>query len=91
MRHRVTSALVLLLCVLFHSGCNIVDTTEKFFNSRPPDYADGTEITDDKWMETAGKDGRGNRGREVDPDPWWGRLVMSKKARDIEGNLGIDH
>jgi hypothetical protein len=42
------------------------------------------------WEEQVGKDARGNRPRERDPDPWWQRYVMSEKARAIERNLGID-
>lgn len=91
MRTRILLAFCLTSCLVFQSGCNIVDSTEAFFNSRPPDYTDGTETFDEHWTSTAGKEGRGNRARQQDPDSWWGRLIMSRKARDIENNLGIDH
>ena len=44
------------------------------------------EIEDDKWA-SVGQQGRGNRALEDENDPVKG-LIMSRKAQDIERNLG---
>jgi hypothetical protein len=44
------------------------------------------EIEDDKWA-SVGQQGRGNRALEDENDPVKG-IIMSKKAQDIERNLG---
>ncbi|MCA9048652.1 MAG: hypothetical protein KDA89_07980 [Planctomycetaceae bacterium] len=43
----------------------------------------------DEWG-FVGDEGRADQDRERDPDRWWQNLIMSKEARDIERNLGID-
>ena len=45
------------------------------------------EIEDDKWA-SVGQQGRGNRALEDENDPVKG-IIMSKKAQDIERNLGF--
>ncbi len=44
------------------------------------------EIEDDKWA-SVGQQGRGNRALEDENDPVKG-IIMSRKAQDIERNLG---
>ena len=44
------------------------------------------EMEDDKWA-SVGQQGRGNRALDDENDPVKG-IIMSKKAQDIERNLG---
>lgn len=94
---RVRQALLttLAISILATSGCQLVpgtrsaDTTE-WGSLRPLDgYDDTMESEDDPWA-SVGVEGRGDRPREQDPDPWYKNNVMSSKARAIERNMGID-
>ena len=70
-------------------GCAQLSSMRSYLTSN--DYRDGTEEVNDNWTATAGTEGRGDKMREVDPDPWWTLNLMSPKAREIERNMGIDH
>ena len=91
-------ALVFLLCGLFlQTGCTVLKPmnemtrhTLRKFRLKPTDYRDPTQEEDDNW-EFVGQLARGNRSRENELDSWWGKYVMSEKARSIERNFGIDH
>ncbi|MFQ5731870.1 MAG: hypothetical protein ACE5KM_07940 [Planctomycetaceae bacterium] len=75
--------------VLGNSGCAELKALRRDLASN--DYVDDTEVVNNSWTSIAGKDGRGDKMRETDPDPLWTLNVMSEKARDVERNLGIDH
>lgn len=75
-------------CELMHGGRELADETVRTLKPKSSDYRDTTEEESDEWA-FVGRDARGNRPREQDPDPWWQRFVMSEKARSIESNLGI--
>jgi hypothetical protein len=64
-----------------------VQTALKF---RPDDRRDPTDEVD-AWTTEVGMDARGNRPRDVDPDGWWGKYVISEKHREIERSLGVDY
>ena len=87
----VTAAAMLSLptgCALVDKGKEVSRQTWKVFKPRPTDYRDPTEEESDEW-EFVGKEARGDRPLEKEPDPIK-RLIMSPKARNIERNLGID-
>ena len=92
------SFLFLFLCGLFlQTGCTVLEPmnemtrhTLRRFRLKPTDYRDPTQEKDDNW-EFVGQLARGDRPREKDPDSWWGKYVMSEKARSIERNFGIDY
>jgi len=77
-------------------GCQVMDTQQPATSAansawklNAGDYRDSVEESVDPW-EFVGRDARGGRSREVDPDPWYRRLFMSSKARAIESNVGIE-
>ncbi|MBI1347855.1 hypothetical protein GC163_16385 [bacterium] len=78
-----------MLCGLlaFTVGCQTFNKSANWDGSPPkqsePDLEDEEP---DKWA-SVGKEGRGNRALEDENDPLK-PLLMSKKARDIERNLG---
>jgi hypothetical protein len=92
------SFLFLFLCELFlQTGCAVLEPmnemtrqTLRLMKPNPNDYRDPTEEEDSNW-EFVGQLGRGDRLREKDTDSWWGKYIMSEKARSIERNFGIDH
>jgi hypothetical protein len=87
--------LALLLFSMLTTGCQVVDATREMtrqsvsmFTPRGFDERDATEESGDEWGEV-GKEARGDRVIERDPDQWWRKHVMSSKARSVEGNLGF--
>lgn len=77
--------------ILPATGCALTDTSRGLFGLfKPSGERDDTDEGNEDWEEQVGKDARGNRPREKDPDAWWQKYVMSEKARAIERNLGID-
>ena len=92
------SFLILFLCGLFlQTGCTVLEPmnemtrqTLRLMRPNPNDYRDPTEEEDNNW-DFVGQLARGDRAREKDPDSWWGKYIMSEKARSIERNFGIDH
>ena len=87
----------LLGCILTSSGCAVVDASREVAasvrNAITPRTWDRRDPTDevDSWTSEVGMDARGNRTRDKDPDAWWGKYVVSDKAREIEKNLGVDY
>ena len=88
LRFLSNSCLVLLLsCAV---GCELTSSNDSNWSVLPnEDYRDPTDEENDEWS-FAGKEARGDRPRERDPDRWWRKYVMSPKARSIERNMGID-
>ena len=85
------------LCVL-QSGCLLMEPvqemgrqTRRMFTFRPGDYRDMTDEETEDWTNNVGREARANQRFEQDPDPWWGKWIMSAKARSIERNVGIEH
>lgn len=72
-------------------GCQLTESDDGTNWSAMPneDYRDPTDEENDEWA-FAGKEARGDRPRERDPDRWWRKYIMSPKARSIERNMGID-
>lgn len=77
-------------CGVMDAGRSMTDSMRSAFSFRPSDRRDPTDEVDG-WTSEVGMDGRGNRPRDKDPDPWWGRYVISEKHREIERNLGVDY
>lgn len=78
-------------------GCNLVQSpvsaTQQMmgmFRANPSDWTDSSTEDDGEW-DFVGDEGRAEYAREQDPDPWFGRFIISDKARSIERNLGIDY
>ena len=88
--------LFLFLCGLFlQTGCTVLEPmnemtrqTLRLMKPNPDGYRDLTDEEDTNW-DFVGQIGRGDRPREKDPDSWWGKYVMSEKARSIERNFGV--
>ena len=79
-----------------HCGCQVFNRQQVLGNAtsqsvklHSSDYRNPAEESVDPW-EFVGRDARGGRPREVDPDPWYRRIFMSSKARAIESNVGIE-
>lgn len=87
-RNMIGSA-VLVFVALTCCGC--VGPGRSLMN--PFTVTDRRDPTDevDSWTSEVGMDARGNRARDNDPDPWWGKYVISEKHREIERNLGVDY
>ncbi|MBT4863700.1 MAG: hypothetical protein HON53_01085 [Planctomycetaceae bacterium] len=97
MRGIVCAFLLGGLCVL-QSGCALTESadamtrfTKRTFTFRPGDYRDMTNEETDDWSNNVGKEGRANQRFEKDPDSWWGKYIISAKARSIDRNLGIEY
>jgi len=96
MNHRCLVWCWVVIVVSTHAGCQVLNTSRSSENPlgsssslQPSDYRNTTEEESDPW-EFVGRDARGGRPREVDPDPWYRRMFMSAKARAIESNVGIE-
>ena len=63
--------------------------TWQMMRPKGTDYRDDSSDDIDDWS-FVGDEARGDRPKEMDPDPWWQQYVMSSKARSIERNLGIE-
>ena len=84
------------LLTLLATGCHLLEhpknASRRFGRMFTPKPFDG-EVADDDHGEWnfVGDEGRADYAREQDPDPWFGKYLMSDKARSIERNLGIDY
>jgi hypothetical protein len=94
---RSACLIVLGLLLAWQSGCLLMESAKEFgrhtkrqFTFRPGDYRDLTEEEADDWVGEVGREGRGDRPMEKDPDQWWRTFMMSEKARSIERNVGIE-
>lgn len=89
---------VILCCgLLLQTGCSTMYSMHqatqqslRAFRPKATDYRDPTEEEDHNW-DYVGEIARGDRVREKEVDGFWGKYVMSEKARSIERNIGIDH
>ena len=77
-------------CAVMDAGREMGASVRNVFTGRPTDRRDPTDEVD-SWTSEVGMDARGNRARDKDPDPWWGKYVISEKHREIERNLGVDY
>ena len=87
--------LTLLLLTFSLTGCAVIEAgnemalfTWKAMKPRPTDYKSPFDDDGSEW-DSVGKDGRGDRKKEYDPDPWYQKYIMSEKANSIERNVGI--
>ena len=79
---------ILLMSLLGGSGCSGFKSMAHAL--KPGDYANPTELESEQWIQQAGMEARGDRGRESSGDPaWYRQHVMSEKARDIERHFNI--
>ena len=79
------------------AGCSIVESPRtamrrmtRSFTPNPVDSGDDSDEDDGQW-DFVGDEGRADYDRERDPDPWFGKYIISDKARAIERNLGVDY
>ncbi len=96
----IRSRLILLLASLIGlqlAGCAMVESPRsamrrmtRTFTPRPTDIGEDAAEDDGQW-DFVGDEGRVDYDRERDPDPWWGKMFVSDKARAIERNLGVDY
>lgn len=84
------------LLILSLTGCAMVEhpgtamrRMKRMFTPNPTDWDSEASEDSGEW-DFVGEEGRGDRQRERDPDPWFKRYLMSEKANSIERNLGID-
>ena len=96
MGNRLIVSVVLASTLSLQTGCSLFESSREFtrqslraFKPRPTDYRDFTEEEDDEWG-FVGKEARGHRELEKDPDPWFKKYFMSEKARNIDRNLGFE-
>lgn len=89
--------LCLILLLLTTAGCNLVESPKsasrrftRMFTPNSRDWTDPAHEDHGEW-DFVGDEGRAEFEREQDPDPWYGKHLMSDKARSIERNLGIDY
>lgn len=94
------SRLILLIASLIGmqlAGCAMVESPRsamrrmtRMFTPRPTDTGEEIDNDDGEW-DFVGDEGRADCDRERDPDPWYGKYIISDKARAIERNLGVDY
>ncbi len=89
--------LTFLLLSLMTAGCALVEAPgaaarrmTRMFTPNPTDWTDDGAEDNGEW-DFVGDEGRAGYTREQDPDPWFGRYLMSEKARAIERNFGVDY
>lgn len=89
MRGRWISLVLLLGFAAAGAGCASVRNS--FFQRHFVDSPDPTDSKAETWVSDAGKEARGDRTREKDPDGFWLKHIYSEKHRSIERNLGVDY
>ena len=79
------------------AGCAMVESPRvamrrmtRQFTPNPVDNGDDSDKDKGEW-DFVGDEGRADYHRELDPDPWWGKIFVSEKARSIERNCGVDY
>ncbi len=97
MPRQIVFAIVGITALSVGNGCALLNQTQEFtrqsfraMTPRSSDYYDPSEAVEDDWS-IVGHEGRGDTPLEQDPDPWWGKYIMSPKARAIEQNLGFQY
>lgn len=94
------SAWVWLVLPVVFGGCAAFELTDELYREAKRttrlfaldgQKTDADAPEEDPWAEV-GKEANALSGREVvtENDDWWGRYVMSDKARQIERNLGVE-
>ncbi|MCX7388029.1 MAG: hypothetical protein NTX48_15300 [Planctomycetales bacterium] len=90
---RLTACLIALQL----AGCAMVESPRvamrrmtRQFTPRPTDVGEDSDEDDGQW-DFVGDEGRADYDRERDPDPWYGKYIISEKARSIERNMGVDY
>lgn len=96
----IRSRLILLTASLIcwqMAGCAMVESPRaamrkmtRTFTPKPTDGNEDADEDDGQW-DFVGDEGRADYDRERDPDPWYGKYIISDKARAIERNLGVDY
>lgn len=96
----IRSRLILLTVSLISlqlAGCTMVESPRvamrrmtRAFTPKTADPGDDADEDDGQW-DFVGDEGRADYDRERDPDPWFGKYIISDKARSIERNLGVDY
>lgn len=82
---RATWLLCLTACWMF-PGCA---STRNWLSSLN-EHDDPFVKHEEKWVEQAGLEARGDRPREMSSEPrWFRQFTMSDEARGIERNLGV--
>jgi len=77
-------------CALFEGIREANRQTMRALKPRPTDYSDPAGEASLDWVQDVGREARGDRPLEQDPDPaWLQKLFKSPKHRDIERNMGI--
>lgn len=76
-------------CVVFERGKYAMRQTSRMLRPDTRDYDDDTDADSGEW-DFVGDEGRADQKREMDPDRWWKKYIMSDKANSIERNLGVD-
>ena len=79
------------------AGCAMVESPRvamrrltRTFTPNPVDHGDDADEDKGEW-DFVGDEGRADYDRERDPDPWFGKYIISEKARAIERNMGVDY
>lgn len=77
-------------CALDESPRGAMRRMTRSFTPNPTDPGDGSDEDSGQW-DFVGDEGRAGYEREQDPDPWFGKYIVSDRARAIERNLGVDY
>lgn len=86
MLERLFSVMMCVCLLGICSGCQTFGKSANWEGGPPKQSEPDVDEEPDKWA-MVGKEGRGSRALEDENDPLK-PLLMSKKARDIERNLG---
>lgn len=73
-------------------GCANMPTMQDWtagFRMKGDDFVHPADEPQEKWIESAGNEARGDRPMTKDGDPL-NKWLMSPKARDITMNMGVD-
>lgn len=77
-------------CAMIESPRSAMRRMKRTFTPKPTDVGEEADKDDGQW-DFVGDEGRADYDRERDPDPWFGKYIISDKARSIERNLGVDY
>lgn len=96
MRFRLTLITASLIGLQL-AGCAMVESPRtamrrmtRSLTPKPTDPGDDADEDKGEW-DFVGDEGRADYDRERDPDPWFGKYIISDKARAIERNMGVDY
>jgi hypothetical protein len=77
-------------CSAMESPVSATRRMTRMMTPKPFDNEKEVDSDDGEW-DFVGDEGRAGIAREQDPDPWFGKYILSDKARAIERNLGVDY